>query len=507
MTKFVVVGGGSSGWMAAATLIRVPGADVTVIESPTVPKIGVGESTIEGIINWMNLLDIDIEAMMKETDASYKLGIKFEDFLSPGHNFHYPFGLYGINESDYVLWEQRRILDPGNHKSFTDTFFPNMALINHNRFKKDSVFFPHNWHALHFDASKFGPWLWEKYCKPRGTKKIELEVTHIETGENGIEWLVLSDGSKVTADLFIDCTGFKSLLLEGALGVPFNDYSNVLPNNMAWATHMPYIDKEKELVSYTNCTAIGNGWVWNIPLWSRIGTGYVYSNKFVTDEEALQEFKEHLRKSGRDPETLEYKKIFMKNGIHEKIWHKNVVAIGLAAGFIEPLESTGLWFTHQFSYCLFRILLRGVKPRQHDRDNFNFVCKNLWNNLVHFVCQHYALSAREDTEYWRSLASLEFPIDPSSVVSSFADKNRFYSEWPGINCIFTGFNFHIYDETYFKQAVPPNRFDWQKFKKDCEDLETTRCRWTKEALEAPKLFDVLKKIHQYSDVNNHHVIP
>jgi tryptophan halogenase len=323
-----------------------------------------------------------------------------------------------------------------------------------------------------------------------------MDVTDIEVGDEGIRWLELSDGLRVKGDLYIDCTGFKSMLLEGALGVPFLDYSNVIPNNIAWATHMPYLDKEKELVGYTNCTAMENGWVWNIPLWSRIGAGYVYSDKFVTDEAALEEFKSHIRKTGRDPETLEYKKIVMRNGIHEKIWHKNVVGIGLAAGFIEPLESTGLWFTHEFAYTLLRILFRGAHPKQHDRDMFNTMIKFQWDEMVKFICQHYAFSARTDTEYWRNIAKLDFPIDKNLCIASIEQMDRYYTGWPGIHAILAGLEYHVYDETYFWQRVYPKTQDWKKiYKKEFSELDRGIKSWTEEASRAPSLLHVLSKIH------------
>ena len=494
--KVVIIGGGSAGWMAATTLLQLHDPDVTVVESPTIPTIGVGESTINDFATWLNLVGIKQEEIMKDTDASYKLAIRFENFTGPGSECFYPFGKNTINIQGYKIWSRRRILTPELHKSFTDTFFANMALVRENKLLKYTENFPHTSTALHFDATKFAKWLAEKYCMPKGTKRILANVTHVETDEEvGVKYLELDNGEKITADLFIDCTGFKSLLLEGALKVPFNDCSNVIPNNMAWATHMPYVDKEKELVSYTNCLAANNGWIWNIPLWSKIGTGYVYSNKFISDEEALREFKQHIASTGRDPETLEYKNIKMRNGQHEKIWNKNVVAIGLAAGFIEPLESTGLWFTHEYLKVLLRILCRDKPVSQFEKDIFNEYCKDSFNQLVNFVSQHYALSTRRDTEYWKHVGNTSYPIDKQFVQASF--ESKWYSAWAGINCIAHGFEYDFLDDVdFWTHAYPKDPQFWiEKYNVDFKLLDADYERWKDEVKDAPLLIDALKEIH------------
>ena len=259
-----------------------------------------------------------------------------------------------------------------------------MAHVNKNKFN------PNLEYAYHFDATKFGLWLRDKYCKK--VKHIVDDIKTIETNKDGIKSL----NKKYKADLYIDCTGFKSMLLGETIKEPFDSYSDMLPNDSAWATRIPYKDKKKELVPYTNCTAIENGWVWNIPLWSRIGTGYVYSSKFVDDDTALKQFKKHLKR-----EDLEFKNIKMRVGLHNRLWVKNVVAIGLSAGFIEPLESNGLFSVHEFLLKLVRNLQR-EKVSQWDRDNFNYSCKALLNTFAEFVSLYYALSHRNDTEYWRN---------------------------------------------------------------------------------------------------------
>ena len=191
------------------------------------------------------------------------------------------------------------------------------------------------------------------------------------------------------------------MLLGDALKVPFQPIKG-LPNNKAWATRIPYRDREKELRPFTNCTALENGWSWNIPLWTRIGTGYVHCDKFVDKETALKEFKTHLKNTwGGDVESLEYRYIHMRTGIHERLFEKNVVAIGLSAGFIEPLESNGLFSVHEFLIELVRNLRRG-EITQWDRDNHTFACKTIYEGFEEFVGLHYAMSTRNDTPYWKA---------------------------------------------------------------------------------------------------------
>ena len=194
-------------------------------------------------------------------------------------------------------------------------------------------------------------------------------------------------------------------------------YKRQLPNNKAWATRLPYKNKRKEMVSWTDCQAIQNGWVWKIPLWSRMGTGYTYSDKYINDEEALNEFKTHLKTTGlteKDIQQLSFRQLIMKVGVYKDLWVKNVVAIGLSAGFIEPLEGNGLFSVHEFIVNLIRTLNRG-SVSQWDRDVFTSTCKSTFRTFAEFVALHYALSHRNDTPYWKDISSKSFSKTLSSA--------------------------------------------------------------------------------------------
>lgn len=436
MDKIVIVGGGSSGYITAAFLLKTyPDMDLTLIESPTHPIVGVGESTLADFTNFRDYFELDEKEFMKATDASFKLGIKFTDFYDvDSGSFHYPFRdpyLEGT-KNGLADWLEIKAFYPETPvQDFARSYFPIVSLIEQNKFclNEDGVlgnYNPYTDVTYHFDATKFGLFLRNKICLPNGLKIISSDVENADIGEKGIENLILGNGEKIQADLFIDCTGFKSLLLGEYMQEPFISYSEMLPNNRAWATQLPYKDKENELEGVTNGTAIQNGWVWNIPLWSRLGTGYVYSDKYINKEDALEQFKQYLMsdkmtvpRTRDEVDSLNYKDIQMRVGIHEKLWVKNVVAIGLSAGFIEPLESNGLFSVLWFVKRLSKSLLR-KKVSQYDRDVFNNACQNLFDTFAEFVAAHYTLSIRRDTPYWVDISNRIFSQDLHNKI----DTNR-----------------------------------------------------------------------------------
>ena len=515
LENIVVVGGGTAGWMTASTLIgSFPNKKITLIESPDIKTVGVGESTVGGINNWMQLLNINDYDFMSHCDSTYKLSIRFEDFYQKGSGgFHYPFGRPVV--SDYVNgvndWYFKRMLYPETTiTDYADVFYPNMALVNQNKIFKnednelDSFDFVTD-SAYQFDATKFAIWLKDYYCKHKGINHILSEVNEVKSGEDGIEFLSLKNGERITADLFIDCTGFSSLLIEKALHEPFESLEHLLPNNSAWATKIPYQDKRKELVSYTNCHAINNGWVWNIPLWSRIGSGYVYSDKYISDDDALIEFKNHLGERGND---LDYKKIKFRSGIHRNLWVKNVCAIGMSAGFIEPLESNGLYTIHEFLLFLIRVIDRG-KVSQWDKDTFNFSCKSMFKEFSEFVVLHYALSHRDDTPYWKENFNRSYSSEiynnyklPSIYGFTSAVYNKFrqykFKDFSGLACIATGMNWHPTDIHSVRYGNANYNFDLEeRFDHSIFLMESRKKSWNKIVSTKQDHYDFLKE-HYYT---------
>lgn len=511
--KIVIVGGGSAGWIVATSLItQLKDKEITVIESPNIPTVGVGESTVGGIRGWLRMVGITDLDFMKETDASYKIAIKFNNFYEKDKGtWYYPFGKPYIEGNLHKRddWFIKKALYPETPThDYVDCYYSQMALVNDNKIlindeNLDNFNFYYDT-AFHFDAAKLGLWLREKFTKPRGVKHIAANVKKVITNDQGIEKLLLDNDCKITGDLFIDCTGFKSLLIEDALGVPFISYEDLLPNNRAWAVRIPYTNKEKQLNSVTECTALDNGWVWNIPLWSRIGTGYVYSDKYISAEDAKQDFINYLTNNGHHLQGCEFKDIKMRVGRHEKLWYKNVVALGLSAAFIEPLESTGLLTTHEFARTLCSILLRGGTS-QWDRDEFNLKCEDEFNYWATFVSMHYALSHREDSTYWRAVKNRSvtsiFPnlgkLQTQCLFhQSIYQKNfeNYFQDDPGINCLAAGMNWTAIDRSILNHLLPVGTDLKQEFSTMIFRLEQRKKKWREAVKNAPSLYQYLKEV-------------
>lgn len=519
INSILVVGGGSAGWMTAAMLIKAyPNKTISLIESPNIPTVGVGESTLGGINEYLHFLEIDEKDWMPSCDASYKLSIKFTDFYKRGCTpFHYPFGRPYLNNTRVGLrdWMYKKNINPETPvDDFVNSYFPASALFNNNKYHNNSdgsldSFYPKIAVAYHFDAAKFGAWLRDNYCIPRGVNHIVSEVGGSVIREDGeIDRLVLTGGIEISADLYVDCTGFKSLLLGQMLEEPFIPYDHLIPNNRAWATRIPYIDKEKELEGYTNSTAYTNGWVWNIPLWSRLGSGYVYSDKYTTPEKALEEFKEYLKsdrmtipRTDEQIEQLEFKPIHMRIGIHERTWVKNVVAIGLSAGFIEPLESNGLFSVHTFLFYLVRALQRGT-VNQYDVDTYNHHTHKMFNVLAEFIGLHYSLSLRDDSQYWIDARSRSY-LDVLRQENSMSDIYDLFSaragnialnDIAGIQYIATGMEYLPFDMVSQRKSEIQDDMNYAEFFSPYfKNLEENKRRWKKVADSSPTLYAWLKE--------------
>lgn len=515
--KIVIVGGGSAGWMTAATLIKFyPEKDIVLIESPYVSKIGVGESTLAGLTAWLNALEIDHKDFMSYTDASYKLSIKFTDFYEIGDGgYHYPFGrpytgdMITTSSND---WNIMKLFYKDTPKQdYVKCLFPQSVLLESNKmyFPENGemdTFTMHRDYALQFDAIKFAEWLKDKFAKPKGVKHIEANVDKVNVDDNGISSIILNTGESITSDLYIDCTGFKGLLISEALNTPFESHADNLPVNRTWAVQLPYEDPDREVANYTESTALGYGWVWNAPLYSRIGTGYVYSDRFTTPEAALEEFKTHLKKihgEHRITDDLKFRDIPFKSGIVSKPWNKNVIAIGLSSAFLEPLESNGLFFIHENASNLARMIGRGF-VNKFDQETYNFETKKHFNSFSSFLQLHYVLSKRQDTEFWKYMTSRDVVAETfnrenaSNWINEMDGKllNQAYfvdiasgfhciaigNEWYPVTSVAVNYWKYHYPETDYKELA-----DQFKLKSDF-----SKFKWNRVIENAPSHYQFLK---------------
>lgn len=416
--KILIVGGGSSGWMTAAYLSKtLPSLDITLIESKKIGTIGVGESTLGHINRFLDTLGLKDEDWMAFCNATYKTSIKFTDFKEPGSYFHYPFGTYDLEHTHNGL------MDWFSYQAYTNSslpdtdfaeFFVNSVMmtdqnkLTRNEDNKIRGFDFHDHTAYHMDAERFGVYLKENVAIPNGVTHIQDTVVDITQNEQGeVSSIVTEDGRTLTADLYIDCTGFRKMLIEKVMKSEFLSFDEFLMNDRALATRIPYINPEEEMRSVTNCTAIENGWVWDIPLFTRRGTGYVHSSKFADREQAEKDFRKHLSiRIGDKANDVEFNYIEIKHGVQKEPWVKNVCAIGLALGFVEPLESTGLLTTHENIMRLEATLSRrDGYVNQFDIDGWNFAAREELEGFKQFVSLHYGLSKREDTPYWKHVTN------------------------------------------------------------------------------------------------------
>ena len=423
--EILIVGGGSSGWMTAASLSRVlKGYNISLVESDKISTVGVGESTIILFNQILQLLDLKDNDWMKECKATYKNTIKFTDFKKKGHTFHYPFGgdrgheviqAWSNLASSYGLESESYAEFCGSHNYFLGKY--NRQTYGNNQML-DFDF--NSQTAYHFDAGLFGEYLKNNRCQDV-THYLD-DIVGVKKDDDGWITSIVGEKQEYTADLYIDCTGFQSQILEKEMGSKMKSYKPWLSNDSAIATHIPYTHKEEQCTNATTCTAIENGWCWNIPLWDSIGCGYVYSSDFVDDETADKEFRRYLKKIGcMFPNKVETKKINIRHGVRERSWVKNVVGVGLSYGFVEPLESTSIVSTIVTIQRLTQALdLKDGVVNAFDRDGYNYSVEIEMTNHRDFVALHYKLTSRDDTPYWKYQQSRDwFAIDDSNFFKNY----------------------------------------------------------------------------------------
>ena len=407
--KIVIVGGGTAGWMTAAALAKVLGrdyAEITLVESDDIGIVGVGEATIPQIGTYNRMLGLNEDDFVRRTKGSFKLGIEFVNWGRPGHRYIHPFGHYGINMnglSFHAFW--MRLRQEGSALDL-DEYSLNATACRQNKFMR-----PINAgksplseiaYAFHFDAGLYSLYLRELAEKMGVTRREGLITRVHQRAEDGfVESVELADGGRVEGELFIDCSGFRGLLIEQTLKTGFVDWSHWLPCNRAMVVPCSNVEP---LTPYTRSTAHGAGWQWRIPLQHRIGNGYVYCNDYISDDEATATLLANL-----DGEPLaEPRQVKFTTGHRKKYWNKNVVAIGLASGFMEPLESTSIWMIQSgISRLLANFPGRDFAPVDAERYNRVLIQETEW--IRDFLILHYVATERDDTPFWNYCRTMDIP--------------------------------------------------------------------------------------------------
>ncbi|MBU3021332.1 tryptophan halogenase family protein [Aestuariibacter sp. A3R04] len=426
ITSIAIVGGGSAGWMTAATLSKVLDLTkyrVTLIESDNIKGVSVGEATIPQITLFNRILGIDEGDFIRATKATYKLGIEFKDWKQRGHAYFHPFGTFGINMDAlpfHHFWLKRFNEGAGGDLS---TFSIEAVAAKQCRFGRvnaqNNSPLANMSYAYHFDSTLYAGFL-RDYATSRGVTRINGKVETVSKHPNGhIKSLTLQDGQSISAEFYIDCSGFRSLLLEREMGATFNDWSDVLPCDSAIA--IPCTSADPAIKPYTQSTAKVAGWTWRIPLQHRIGNGYVYSSQFSNRDAALNELVTQLEgKPLAEPNFLAW-----KTGMRPQSWIKNCVGIGLSAGFIEPLESTGL---HLIQSAIARLMTLFPSRRfcQSDIDMYNRQTVKEFEQIRDFILLHYVLTERDDSEFWRYCRSVTLTGSLQEKIQLYKDSGRVF---------------------------------------------------------------------------------
>jgi len=428
LNTIVIVGGGTSGWMTAAALCKVLQGkySIVLVESEEIGTVGVGEATIPMIRRFNQVLEIDENEFMRETQGTFKLGIEFVNWGQLGDRYMHGFGVFGqdlwtVGFDQYWqrMHQQGKALDLEAYSinrmaALANKFMPAQHDLGNSPLA-DIV------HAFHFDASLYAKYL-RRYSEARGVRRVEGKVVDVllRAGNGHIDSLLLEDGTRVAGDLFIDCSGFRGLLIEETLKTGYEDWTHWLPCDRAVAVPC---ESAPELLPYTRSTARQAGWQWRIPLQHRIGNGHVFCSQHLSEDEATAVLMANLDGPAlAEPRTLRF-----ATGMRKKAWNRNVVAIGLAGGFMEPLESTSI---HLVQTAIARLIT--FFPDQGfsalDIDEFNRQSRFEFERIRDFIILHYHLNQRDDSAFWRQCREMPIPETLQHKLDLYRSRGRIVRE-------------------------------------------------------------------------------
>ena len=417
--RVVVAGGGTGGWMAAAAIARTLGdtVEVTLVESDAIGTVGVGESTIPPLVTYNRLLGIKEAEFMAATQATFKLGILFDDWRDVGTRYFHSFGLTGKDHwsagfQHFWLHGQAK----GHAQPYDDYCLELVAALRDKfaHLPDDGMNY-----AYQLDSTLYGRFL-RRMAEADGTRRIEGRIERVELdGETGdIAALVLESGERIAGELFLDCTGFRALLIGHALHVGFDDWTHWLPNDAAIAVQTESV---RPPVPYTRAMAHDAGWQWRIPLQHRTGNGIVYCRRHLDEDAALDRLMGNVE--GRP--LTEPNRIRFTTGTRRRQWHRNCVAIGLSGGFLEPLESTSI---HLIQRAILRLIRLFPQHRVSDRDvaEFNEQSQLDFEQIRDFLVLHFKVTERRDSPYWRHCAAMAVPDTLVQKIELFRETARVF---------------------------------------------------------------------------------
>ncbi len=421
----VIVGGGTAGWMMAAAAGRFLDDGqrrITLVESDAIGTVGVGEATIPSILNFNALLGIDEAEFLRATKGSFKLGIEFVGWHRPDTRYVHPFGSFGRDFHGlnfHQIWlklrEEAGIGPIGDYSASTVAMARGAfgTPVADPRSPLSTLAY-----AYHFDAGLYAGFL-RKRAEADGVDRVEGRIVTVERGTEGdVAAIHLEDGRRIAGDLFVDCSGFRSLLLGDTLGVPFDDWSHWLPCDRAIAVPTERTDP---VLPYTRATARAAGWQWRIPLQHRTGNGLVYSSRFMEDDTA-----ERLLLNNLDaPPTAPPRRLSFTAGCRTRFWERNVVALGLAGGFLEPLESTSIHLIQQGISKLFA-LFPDKRFTSVERDEYNRQMRDNYHSVRDFIILHYHATTRDDSPFWDHVRTMAIPETLERKIALFSEKGRVF---------------------------------------------------------------------------------
>ncbi|WP_369026996.1 tryptophan halogenase family protein [Qipengyuania sp. RANM35] len=428
--RIVILGGGTAGWMAAAALSRIRdgrNVDIKLVESEEIGTVGVGEATIPPFVEFQRALEIDEREMMAATQATFKLGIQFSNWGQVGESYLHPFGNYGYELGGinfHQVWHtmrqrgDRRPLQAFNLETMAAYFGKFSRTEDYNR---DDL--PPMNYAYHIDATAYARFL-RKYAEMRGVVRKEGKVQDValdpESGD--VTGFTLHSGETIEGDLFIDCTGFRGVLIEQALGTGYEDWTHYLPCDRAVALPCNRDDGSPP-PPFTKATAHSAGWQWQVPLQHRNGNGHVYCSQYMEADEAHDILVRNMAgKPTADPNFLRF-----VTGRRKKFWNRNVVALGLASGFMEPLESTSIHLINTGVNKLIAILsLEGITEAQ--RSTYNRLATKEYERIRDFLILHYKATRRDDSEFWNYCRTMAVPDTLTEKIEVFKSNGQIFRE-------------------------------------------------------------------------------